>query len=303
VNRLTLVPYAKARQMVADRLSASAGEFAVWVHLGIGLTLWKEGRTQEVVEADGYDPEKWAIRGLKTYTERGERFNVDPPTDPGHYASLLTRAFFVAGDVEQYDPEQWFGRFLSFDQLAEQWRSSGLSDGEIEKTVVALNDEARRREIREFADPSGLDEGRCPPGTLFAFDPSASGSPFWPADVRRAYFQQWQVEDVECRLGLGRSQPAKLRAKQLESLMKEIGLRDPNVKRDAMPGIKAEFRDFLLRWANSRDSCVLRQVADASDSQFDEILGHAGVKFKRGRPKGVERYWQDKFPELFESLA
>jgi hypothetical protein len=73
-----------------------------------------------------------------------------------------------------------------------------------------------------------------------------------------------------------------------------------------MPGIKYEFRDFLLKWANECDSCALRRLADATDSTFDDVLKHAGLKFKKGTHKvgarkGSEPYWPVKFPELYQS--
>jgi hypothetical protein len=70
-----------------------------------------------------------------------------------------------------------------------------------------------------------------------------------------------------------------------------------------MPGIKKEFQDFLLHWANARDSCVLRRIACAEESMFDQILGHADLKFKSGKPsikrKSEKTYWSAKFPELY----
>jgi len=269
-QKVVVMSYAEARKTLAKQLNATEREFAVWV----------------------------ALDELQTYTSQGDDFDWDPLSHHDHNAARLARAFFDQEKVESYNPEQGYGRFLSFEMLEKRWRRSGLSPSETEALVRGLNDDARERDICHFADPSAPDGKRCPRGTLFAFDPFGGATSFFTPDVQHGMFQESQIEEVEIARGLV-TDSAKIRARLLEPLLVELEHNDSTLDRRAMPGTKDEFQTFVQRWANKRNDNTLRQLGTLSKRAFDEALSLADCAFKRGTHKGTARYWQEKYPELY----
>jgi hypothetical protein len=260
-------------------------EFAVWLVVEQSPWSWshKEDRTVPNLKEGQLNP----------YTKSGQPFNWNPALHEHHDTALLSSLRFDPEELERFDPEQGYGRWLTFDGLMARWKRLVLPEEWIEGLITERHEEAKGKAMVFVARDT-------PPSwdvPLFAFDPRTGFS----SDPRTGMFQERLVESVEFDLGFAASPSAKLMAQHLAEVLNEIQEHDPSLRSDAMPGTKKEFRGFVLRRATARGSRILHEFAGANESRFDDVLLYAGIKFKRGARKSESSYWRTKFPDLYES--
>ena len=158
--------------------------------------------------------------------------------------------WFEKSEVERFDPERGYGRWMTFDQVVTRWTHYGFDAEFVEGLVADLHEDAHQHKSIELWHP-GVP---CPDEvTLYAVDPRT-----WRTnDVRSGLFQRWQVEEAERKLDLAPTKSISVldhRVSELDKLLCEVAGRDSDFDRGAMPGTRR----------NSYDLSVHTQAAPAT---------------------------------------